>query len=120
MWVERIALACLHLRLVLGLKGFYVRKHGRTFFRPAIVLGHALRDLARMDQGVGDMRDELLAAYCVVKRCGDVVAAHHVDPRIGWIDVPAMLNEVDEAIAVIVVHVGKEDGVNLRRKNVEL
>ena len=108
------------LRFVLRLEGAYVRERSGAACKPPLVLGHALRDFTGLDRGIGDVSDELLATHrdAELRRC--VIAAHHVDLRAGREDHPAMLDEIDEAFAVIVVHVGEEDSVDLQRQNVGL
>ena len=82
---------------------------GPSGCRPLLALGDTLRNLAGIDQRVSNVGGEVFATYPVAERADDVVAAHHVDFRAGREKRPAMLDQVDKTLAVIVMHVGEKD-----------
>ena len=125
MWVERRA--DLHVAEQPDWCGSFFGSKVRTFASAAgppasrrLSSDTRWRDFTGLDRGIGDVSDELLATHrdAKLRRC--VIAAHHVDLRTGRKDHPAMLDEIDEAFAVVVVHVGEEDSVHLQRQNVDL
>ena len=75
----------------------------------------SLRDLAGMDQRVGDMGDEF--SQLIVKPQRRATSSLHTTSIFGLVGKMCQrCMQVDEAFAVVVVHVGEEDGVHLRRQ----
>src|SRR5262249_39569931 len=79
------------LRLVPWFERADVCKLRGTSGRATLVLRHALRDLAGVDQRIGNVGHELAATHGEAKRRGGIAAAHHIDPLARGEELPAVL-----------------------------
>src|SRR5437016_2812510 len=90
-----------NLRFVGRVEGPRIRERGRSRHGAVLVIANALLDLARMDEGIGDVGDKFRATDRETERGSDIIAAHHVDLRARWEEQPAMHQQVDKALAVV-------------------
>jgi hypothetical protein len=93
---------------------------GRAARRALLDLGVALSNLAGLDECIGDVADKLPAAHSEALRRNDIGAADRVDLWPGAIERPTQLDEVREALGMIIVHMRKENRIELLRPDPEL
>ena len=82
--------------------------------------GIAQRYLAGLDECIGDMQCELLAAHGEPKGRYDIGAANHVEFRPRSVEVPTQLKNVGESLGVIRMHMREEDRIELPLWNADL
>src|SRR3954463_3178722 len=88
------------LRFVLGLKDHQICHWRWAAFNAAAILGAALCNFPRLYECISDMRDEIATAYWNAERGTCVLAAYDVDLGARWKEVPAILHQIDETLAV--------------------
>ncbi len=108
------------LRLVLRLKRDRVEQVRGAAGCTILPFRVPLCDLAGLDEGVGDVHNEFSTAYRVAALRNGVGAADNVELRSGAVKRPARHDKVCEALGMIVVHVGEENGIELLREDAKL
>ncbi len=111
-----------NLRLLGCLEGDQVGQFSRPANEAdvAAAFNPPLGNFARLQECIGNMRDEFLTADGKAELRRHVAAAHDVElwpPRIPG---PAVEHDIGEALSVIRVHMSEENSVELHRRYVEL
>jgi hypothetical protein len=73
-----------------------------------------------LDEGICDVCREFATAYCDARRRDGIGAANRVNFGTRSIERPMKLNQIGEALGVIVVHMGEEYCVQLLRPDPKL
>jgi hypothetical protein len=108
------------LWLVLGIKGYHIDHFGWAACRPFLDLRMPLGNLSGLNERIGHVRYEVLAADGESLRRNDIRTTDRIDLRTFTMKGPTAQGEIDEALGVIGVHVSEEDGIKLLGPNPEL